>query len=190
MFYNLIKFAGVGNLLFFPCILLAQNLQSTMMDVIGSDSRNTGIDVSVSVRNESELIFDLRSISGENSSMDVFRVFLQFASVAREQNFSNVFLAFGGNEKFVLSGSDFRVIGLEFGEENVIYTLRTFPEKLSPLDGKAEFPTRQGGVLYVAQAQMQDFTVFNERWFLGELKDEFIGTNEEDTRVYDDDNAL
>ena len=178
-------------LFFSPCVLQGQGLDTMMDEVISSDNRNNGIDVSVSVANEDELIFDLQSIAGDKSAMDVFRVFLQFSSAVTHDTFSNVLLAFRGHNKFALSGEHFHQIGLEFGEQNVIYTLRTFPEKLSPLDGMREFPSRQGGLLYVAQAQMQDFAAFNDRWFLDELKSELQTVSEpEDTRVYDDENAL
>ena len=39
------------------------------------------------------------------------------------------------------------------------------PENVHNLDGSAAFQTRDGGLLYVVGAQMDDFTEFHKKWW-------------------------
>lgn len=73
-------------------------LQSPMSEVIDADSRNKGIKVSAHFGkyiNPSELVFDLRGISGSNSPADVSRVLLQYAEALKAKEFDRVILASG-----------------------------------------------------------------------------------------------
>ncbi|MCB8043797.1 hypothetical protein JM654_04740, partial [Microbacterium oxydans] len=44
--------------------------------------------------NSSEINYDLRSVSAENSSLDVSRVMLQFAEKVKDYDFSKVYLSY------------------------------------------------------------------------------------------------
>ena len=62
-------------------------LQRHMNEVLKEDPRNDGISVWVYYKwfvNSSEINYDLRSVSAENSSLDVSRVMLQFAEKVKD----------------------------------------------------------------------------------------------------------
>ena len=147
------------------------HLQSPLNSALKSDPRNDGIDVSAhygSYINPSTLVFDLRKVSGSNSSADVFRVLLQFAERMKEKRFDDVELAYKGKTKFKLEGSFFRTLGHEYGSQNVIYTIRTFPENLKTPAGNRAYPEWSGGWLGVMNKQMEDFNDFHKQWYLSE----------------------
>ncbi len=69
-------------------------LQRHMNEVLKEDPRNDGISVWVYYKwfvNSSEINYDLRSVSAENSSLDVSRVMLQFAEKVKDYDFSKVY---------------------------------------------------------------------------------------------------
>ncbi|WP_220226253.1 YdgA family protein, partial [Klebsiella pneumoniae] len=72
-------------------------LQRHMNEVLKEDPRNDGISVWVYYKwfvNSSEINYDLRSVSAENSSLDVSRVMLQFAEKVKDYDFSKVYLSY------------------------------------------------------------------------------------------------
>jgi hypothetical protein len=147
--------------------IAANSLQADMDGVLRSDPRNAGIGVSVRTRDGgSKLVYDLTSVAGTNSMTDVFRVFLQFASAEKDKEFDSVELSFRGSRKFLIRGDYFKLLGKEFGTQNPIYTIRTFPEHLTKLDGSAAYPTWTGGWLGVSGKQMEDFNDFHRQWWL------------------------
>jgi len=112
-------------------------LQSNMNKILREDQRNQGITVSVHYENyinPNNLVYDLKSVSNNNSMADVFRIFLQFSDSVKGKMFDSVILNFNGTPKFKLGGSDFNTIGKEYSSQNPIYTIRAFPEKLKKLD--------------------------------------------------------
>jgi len=148
-------------------VMAANSLQADMDGVLRSDPRNAGIAVSVRTRDGgSKLFYDLTSVAGTNSMSDVFRVFLQFAAAEKDREYNSVELSFRGTPKFLIRGEYFRQLGIEFGTQNPIYTIRTFPEHMTKLDGSAAYPTWTGGWLGVSGKQMEDFSDFHRQWWL------------------------
>lgn len=148
------------------------NLQAPLNSAIQSDARNNGIKASASYSGwlpGSAIVFDLTEVSGTNSPADVFRVFLQFAEKQKTKTYSQVILAHKGTKKFMIEGSYFKTLGQELDGQNPVYTIRTFPEHVFDLSGKQAFANWTGGVLGVVSKQMEDFTEFNRRWFIGDL---------------------
>ncbi|PRQ06568.1 hypothetical protein [Enhygromyxa salina] len=146
-------------------------LQGPMRDVITGDSRNAGIEVQVHLGhylNPDVLVYDLREVGPDKAPIDVFRVFLQYADAMQGERFETVELAFRGETKFVLDGAGFQEIGRDFADENPMYTIRTFPERLRTPDGRAAFQRWEGGALGVLSQQMDDFSEFQDRWYIGE----------------------
>ena len=115
------------------------------------------------------LVIDLRKVSGTNSPADVTRVLLQFAQSQKAKTYSQVKLAHSGTKKFILKGDYFQTLGVEFGEQNPVYTMRTLPENVYLLDGTAAFGTWTGGILGVLGKQMEDFSEFHKRWYVTDL---------------------
>lgn len=147
-------------------------LQSPMDDVLQSDERNRGIQVRVHYKNyvdSDTLIYDLREVGAKRSPADVFRVLLQFAARMKEKHFERVVLAYGGNDRFVLRGNYFKTLGTEYGKQNPIYTMRTFPQNVLTADGLAAFPQHEGGWLVVMTKQMQEFNEFHRRWYAADV---------------------
>lgn len=148
------------------------SLQSPLNKAISSDHRSDGIKASASYSTwvpGSTVVFNLTEVSGTNSPADVFRVFLQFAETQKEDDFKKVILSHKGKKKFMIEGSFFKILGEELGEQNPVYTIRTFPEHVFDLSGKQAFGSWTGGMLGVLDKQMEDFNEFNRQWFINGL---------------------
>jgi hypothetical protein len=147
-------------------------LQRSIEAVLSSDNRNEGISVFAHYEflvAPSTLVIDLRKISATNSPANVTRVLLQFAKTQKERKFTQVKLSHQGTQKFILKGDYFQTLGMEFGEQNPVYTMRTFSENVFKLDGTAAFGTWTGGLLGVVGKQMEDFNDFHKQWYITDL---------------------
>ena len=143
------------------------SLQTPMNEVLSADSRNEGIAVRAHYRRyvqPSTLVIDLREVSGPKSRVDVFRVLLQFADKMKSKSFDKVFLASSGTDRFILDGSYFKLLGMEYPEQNPIYTMRTFPSHLMKLDGTAAYGQWEGGLFAVVEKELTDFGDFVDGW--------------------------
>lgn len=69
----------------------------------------------------------------------------------------------------MLKGDYFQTIGLEYGVQNPVYTLRTLPENVYTLEGKQAFGSWTGGWLGVVGKQMEDLNEFHRLWFMSDL---------------------
>ena len=148
-------------------------LQSKIDHIIETDTRNSGIEVSVYYGNAfdtSVLVFDLQNVSANNSRLDVFRIVLDFAEKMKEESCSTVELAFRGDTKFLLPGDYFQKLGEERHFQNPVYTIRTFPENLRTPSNQRAYSQWTGGMLGVLNAQMDDANDFHAKWYLDELK--------------------
>jgi hypothetical protein len=147
-------------------------VQSSAQQVLGSDERNQGVSVFAHYQyfvDPSVLVIDLSKVSGTNSPADVTRVLLQFAKSQKSKRFELVKLAHQGKPKFMLKGEYFQTLGIEFGDQNPVYTMRTLPENVYNLDGTAAFGTWTGGMIGVLGNQMEDFNEFHKKWYIADL---------------------
>jgi hypothetical protein len=147
-------------------------LQSPMNQVLTSDPRNHGVDVSVhygSFINPRVLVFDIQNVAGTNSEADVFRVFLQLADKMQSTSFGEVDLACKGQTKFFIRGAYFRQLGKEYPWQNPVYTTRTFPEHVMNPGGSPAYSSWEGGFLGVDLHQIQDFNDLHSKWWKSEL---------------------
>jgi hypothetical protein len=164
--------ALIGGLAILVYVFNYVNLQSPMSQVVESDPRNSGIEVAVHYGyyiDLSTITYDLRSIEGQKSMMDVFRVLLQYAASVKDKRFDRVELCCRGQMKFLVSGEYFQQLGREYAAQNPVYTMRTFSENLVTPDGQRAFPVWTGGLLGVLQKQMEDFNEFHQRWYIRDL---------------------
>jgi hypothetical protein len=141
-------------------------------DAVRADPRNHSVKIRTHFRfylDRTTLIFDLRSVSLTTSPADVFRIFLQTASALKARRFERVELAHRGSTKFIIRGDYFRQVGNEYGRQNPIYTIRTFPEHVYRLDGTAAYPSWSGGWIGVMNRQMEDFADVHRTWYLDDL---------------------
>ena len=170
---NKFKYSG-GLVAFALAVIIGANYfipHRSVQRVLDSDPRNAGINVFAHYEYfilPSVLVIDLRNVSGENSPADVTRVLLQYAQSQKNKEYSQVKLASHGDQKFLMRGDYFKTLGVEFGEQNPIYTMRTLPENIFHLDGTAAFGTWSGGVLGVLGKQMEDFTEFHKQWYIAD----------------------
>ena len=148
--------------------LLAMDLNDVADKVISSDPRNNGVEIQLS-SDANVLQFCIEDVGELSSQADVFRVFLQTAAALKEQRFHDVALCYKNKVQYLLSGDDFKVIGNEFGMQNVAYTVRMFPEKLRFKDGSQAFEAHRGGILYVMNKQMSDFNEMNSEWYFSDV---------------------
>ena len=138
-------------------------LQPKVTEALAADSRNSGITVKVS-RGSGNLYFDLAEVSGDKSSADVFRTFLTASQALKEESFDKVILTRHGQQRFWIPGSYWHELAASYGTDNVIYTVRTFPEHVMKPDGSGAFQKWEGGFLGVATKQMEDFNDFMKQW--------------------------
>lgn len=143
-----------------------------LTDAIAGDSRNEGIAVRAHLKywmDPSTLVFDMRSVNGEKSMLDVTRVLLTYAKAMKDTKFDRVELAFQGESRFQLEGAYFQQLGVEFGEQNPMYTLRTLPEHVYDMQGEHAFGTWTGGIFGVLAKQMEDLNTFHRKWYMESL---------------------
>jgi hypothetical protein len=146
-------------------------LEKPLQHVLLNDPRNHVVQVSARFDgwvDTHTLVFDLTSISGNASTVDIFRVLLQYAQAQKDHSFTKVILAAYGRKKFVLPGAYFQQLGADYSTENPVYTMRTFAHHVLAMDGSRPFPEVEGGILYVLPMEMEQFTAFNRRWYLND----------------------
>ena len=156
-------FVGLGNYVF---------VHRDMRAAIDSDPRNEGL-VFYGYHDKlivpSTIVIDLRDVSSTNSPADISRLLLQFAEKKKDNEYDRVFLSFRGERRFILTGEYFKTLGLEYGTQNPVYTMRTLPENVFNVDGTPAFGTWTGGLLGVLGKQMEDFNEFHRRWYIESL---------------------
>lgn len=147
-----------------------QEVAQPMEEVIKADSRNTGVGMTAYYGDsKAVLVLDMISIDGSKSSADVFRVLLQYAAKVKDKTFERVELAAKEKTKFFIKGDYFHTLGVEYGTQNPIYTMRTFPQNVFKPDGSRAFSTWTGGILGVTNKQMEDFQQFHMQWYIFDL---------------------
>jgi len=147
-------------------------LGKPLSEVLQSETRNSGIELRSHYKyyvQPSLLVVDVNTISGEKSAADVFRVFLQYAAKLKEKSFESVLLQSKGVTKFIIQGDYFKELGNEYGEQNPVYTMRTFTEHVYSPDGTKAFSTWSGGLLGVLKQQMEDFGEFHKKWYVEDM---------------------
>jgi hypothetical protein len=162
------------NVLFLMSAMLVLTLSSCTMnsiskDVIANDSRNAGIKLNIKYNNfitRENIIINVNNFEG--ASADYMRILLMSAKKIFEINktFNKVYLSVNNKNKFYLKGSYFKTLGEEYGVQNVIYTIRTFPENVMNLNETHAYGTWTGGLLGVMNQQMTDLLNFNKKCFL------------------------
>jgi hypothetical protein len=140
--------------------------------VITKDSRNEGIVVDIHYKNyisTNTIIFNLKKLEKEKAVADVFRVLLQTSSALKNNKYDNIELAYKGESKFVLKGDYFKELGVQYEDQNPMYTMRTFPQNIYDINGTLAYSVWEGGMLGVLGKQMEDFQDFNNKWYLTEI---------------------
>jgi hypothetical protein len=112
------------------------------------------------------IVFDIWSVEGTASAAGILGGFMSFAEKMKDREFRQVVLAYRGEARFILDGNDFAEIGREHGWQNPVYTLRTFPERLTTPDGSPAFSTWSGGMIGVLGAQMDDLNKLASAWYI------------------------
>ena len=143
-----------------------------IVEVLDADPRNSGIEISSNYKNYiqlSTLAVNVRRVEGEKSAADVFRVLLQYSSKIKDKKFDLILLQSKGKTKFQLKGDYFRQLGIEYGQQNPVYTMRTFTEHLYTSEGDKAFGTWTGGLLGVLKEQMEDFEEFHKKWYVEDM---------------------
>jgi len=166
-----IIWSGISIIVLGLCAFLFNylTLQLPIKNKIKTDPRNDGVNICIHYKYyliPSQIVFDIRSISGSNAPVDVFRVFLQSAEALQNKKINKVELASKGKTKFYITGAYFKTLGDDYGSQNAIYTTRTFPENLYLSDGAKAYEEWSGGIFGVLNKQMEDFNNACKKWFL------------------------
>jgi len=146
-------------------------LQGPLDKVLAADDRNKNVNARAHFDHwidSGTVVFNLSTVAGNSSQMDVFRVLLQFARSQKEQKYKQVILASYGENKFIVPGDYFQQLGAEYGSQNPVYTIRTFPHHVSNMSGEKPFPEYTGGILGVLGKEMDEFNDMNKQWFLND----------------------
>jgi hypothetical protein len=171
-----VLFASAALLIAVFCVVWALNyfgVNRPLQRVLTTDPRDKVVSAQAHFGNwidTSTLVFDLTGVSGEATRMDVFRIFLQYAEAMKDRHFTRVILAARGRGKFTLDGSYFQSLGKEYGTENPIYTIRTFPIHLTAADSSKPFSEYEGGILSVLEKEMDQFTEFSNQWYVNDFQ--------------------
>jgi hypothetical protein len=92
-------------------------LQQPMNQVLQQDAAFAGIKISTHYKYwvvPSEIIYNLEGIADKNTSVEVHRVFLEYAKRMKNRKFENIELQFRGNKRFNVEGAVFQRLGLEY----------------------------------------------------------------------------
>lgn len=164
-----------GGAAFLAVAAVVGNLASAtwpMLATLKDDPRNEGVGMLAyhgQLVRPHVLVVDVYAVDPEKSPADVFRALLLYAAAMQGRTFDAVQLASRGRVKYTLSGDYFATLGREYGEQNPVYTMRTFAEHLRAPDGSLAFEPRAGGMFYVLGAQMKDFAQVHRHWYIDDL---------------------
>ena len=145
-----------------------------LQQVLASDPRNVVVKEHAKFAGWLDLhtlVFDVDSVSGEATRLDVLRSFLQYAEAMKGHRVQKVILACRGVPKFKMDGSYFQQLGMEFSTQNPMYTTRTLPINVTAMDGSHPYVEYEGGVLGVFSKEMEQFGNFSDRWYGKQLFD-------------------
>jgi len=142
-------------------------LKAPLAEALASDSRNRGIEASAYYRYNipgGSIVLNIDDIGYGTKNVDIMRVMLQFAKTQKHTQHDWVILSCRGVEKFKIKGAHFRTLGLEYGDQNPLYTMRTLPENIYRMNGIRAYPVWEGGALGVMSEQMKNFSEFTTEW--------------------------
>lgn len=162
---SLVTLALVAALIFGGLIWRKHSINGTVQTALAGE---TGAETTVYRRallGGNEIVFDVRSTSGEISMVDMTRRLLKTAEALKDSSFDRVYLSSAGRERFYLEGSYFKRLGEEREWQNPIYTIRTMPENIRNLDGTQAFGSWSGGFIGVMGGQMEDNAKFHREWW-------------------------
>jgi hypothetical protein len=110
-------------------------LQEPMDDILKESSALHGMKVSVHFQYwvvPNVVVYDLQSIDGKQTPMDVHTALLEFAKRIRDKRYSRVDLDFRGVNKFSIDGKAFSVIGEQYAKKNFNFVLYKLPRLVHP----------------------------------------------------------
>lgn len=143
-----------------------------LREAISANPSNAGVSV-VSYHqwliNPSTVVFDLWDVDDDISMADVTRVFLEFSSEMKGRKISRVIFAYRGDHRFYIDGDFFSELGNMSATQNPIYAIRTMPQNIKTMAGRAAFSTWSGGPIGVLSRQLDDFNNFHKQWWLEDL---------------------
>jgi hypothetical protein len=112
------------------------------------------------------IVFDLWNVRSDAAMTDVDRMLFKTAAGLKDKHFKSVILAYHGKGRFKLEGDEFHTIGVEWGDQNPIYVVRTLQEHITHMDGTAAFGVWTGGLLGVLSKEMEEHQELHMRWYI------------------------
>lgn len=113
-------------------------LQEPMNAILKENSAFRGMEVSTHYQYwiiPGVIVYDLKSLSVEQSPIDVHTAFLEFAKKLKTKRYSRVELSYQGVTKFSIDGASFSQLGQEYAKKNFDYVLYSFPRLFRARDG-------------------------------------------------------
>ena len=114
----------------------------------------------------SNMVLDIESIDSNDSMADVFHNFLRACKFIKDKKFERLYLAYKGENKFYLEGNFARNLGKQYGDENTVWLLRTFPENVYTLNNEKRFSFSAIGAGVLSRQEYENFSVFSKEWYL------------------------
>jgi hypothetical protein len=159
---------------FFAAVLLVEYVRvgKPVADAIAMDPRNEALRLTARHSyhvNPRVLVLDLKAAESA-SPADLCRVVFDAAEALHdhERKFDQVVLARSGTPVFLLSGSDFELLGNQRDQgENPVYMIRKLPSMLRHPDGSLAYGEWEGGLFGVLAREMEDVNSAASRWAEG-----------------------
>jgi len=113
-------------------------LQEPVNDILRENAAFRGMEVSAHYEYwvvPGVVVYDLKSLSMQQTPIDVHTAFLEFAKKVKEKRYSRVDLSYRGRTKFSIDGASFTRLGQEYAKRNFDYVLYRFPRLFEPAEG-------------------------------------------------------
>ena len=110
-------------------------LQEPMDDVLKQNASFQGMRVSTHFKYyviPNVVVYDLRSVDGKQTPMDVHTALLEFAKRIRDKRYSRIDLDWRGVNKFSIDGQSFSVLGEQYAKKNFDFVLYKLPRLVHP----------------------------------------------------------
>ncbi len=123
-----------------------------------------GGDVRVGYTPGGYIVFDVRSCKGDSRLIDSLHLLMQFGSKIKDESFTHLSVASGGEEVYRLEKSDLDELAHQYELGARIWAFDHWPERLRKPTGERAYESWSGGFLGVMKAQAEDLNEALRAW--------------------------
>jgi hypothetical protein len=107
---------------------------------------------------------DVTSWPADARKHELLRVLFEYAAKVKTLDIKKVTLSCKGCPKFIVDGVYFKEVGETFGVEHDFKLIRTFPEHVVDMSGKAPYEKIDAASLEEAKKQLGNFSKLIDAW--------------------------